>query len=87
MDIVQKPHQNHLFLVDAQVATCTGFGVFWKVLFRWKGSIYKVSPGTLGLGILYCIICKKKAGYRAHNTAGASADGYKKINNYFFLFL
>nr|XP_045611052.1 bestrophin homolog 17-like isoform X1 [Procambarus clarkii]XP_045611055.1 bestrophin homolog 17-like isoform X1 [Procambarus clarkii]XP_045611056.1 bestrophin homolog 17-like isoform X1 [Procambarus clarkii] len=26
----------------SQVATCSGFGCFWKLLFRWKGSIYKL---------------------------------------------
>lgn len=25
-----------------EVATCTGLGVFWKLLFRWRGSIYKL---------------------------------------------
>ena len=24
------------------MATCKGLGVFWKLLFRWKGSIYKL---------------------------------------------
>ncbi|CAG2067043.1 unnamed protein product, partial [Timema podura] len=26
----------------AEVATCTGLGCFWKLLFRWRGSIYKL---------------------------------------------
>ncbi|KAG8222326.1 hypothetical protein J437_LFUL001868 [Ladona fulva] len=26
----------------AEVATCRGLGVFWKLLFRWRGSIYKL---------------------------------------------
>ncbi|XP_071522927.1 uncharacterized protein [Panulirus ornatus] len=26
----------------SKVATCRGFGCFWKLLFRWKGSIYKL---------------------------------------------
>ena len=27
------------------MATCKGLGVFWKLLFRWKGSIYKLVSG------------------------------------------
>uniref|UniRef100_T1JF97 Bestrophin homolog n=1 Tax=Strigamia maritima TaxID=126957 RepID=T1JF97_STRMM len=26
----------------AEVATCRGFGCFWQLLFRWRGSIYKL---------------------------------------------
>ncbi|PSN38138.1 hypothetical protein C0J52_08231 [Blattella germanica] len=45
----------------AQVATCRGLGCFWKLLFRWHGSIYKLLwPNLLvyaavyfGLSILY----------------------------------
>ena len=29
-------------LLLVQVATSSGLGVFWKLLFRWKGSIYKL---------------------------------------------
>ncbi|XP_023340441.1 uncharacterized protein LOC111710568 isoform X2 [Eurytemora carolleeae] len=25
-----------------EVATCTGLGAFWKLLFKWKGSVYKL---------------------------------------------
>ena len=31
------------FIVFFKVGTSGGFGVFWKLLIRWKGSIYKVN--------------------------------------------
>ncbi|KAG8196811.1 hypothetical protein JTE90_027527 [Oedothorax gibbosus] len=34
---------------SAEVATCRGFGCFWKLLFRWRGSIYKLLWPDLGL--------------------------------------
>ncbi|XP_055953999.1 uncharacterized protein LOC129989467 [Argiope bruennichi] len=34
---------------SAEVATSRGFGCFWKLLFRWKGSIYKLLWPDLGL--------------------------------------
>ncbi|XP_063871767.1 LOW QUALITY PROTEIN: bestrophin-3-like [Scylla paramamosain] len=38
----------------SNVATCSGFGCFWKLLFRWKGSIYKlVWPELLAYSCLY----------------------------------
>ncbi|XP_023339172.1 bestrophin-4 [Eurytemora carolleeae] len=37
-----------------EVATSRGFGVFWKLLFRWKGSIYKlVWPNLFLFIVLY----------------------------------
>ncbi|XP_042149284.1 bestrophin-4 [Ixodes scapularis] len=33
----------------AEVATSRGFGCFWKLLFRWKGSIYKLVWPDLGV--------------------------------------
>ena len=40
------PQQHQLLRIFSQtklqVATCKGLGVFWKLLFRWKGSIYKL---------------------------------------------
>ena len=32
----------NFFCVFVQVATSHGLGVFWKLLVRWKGSIYKL---------------------------------------------
>ncbi|XP_057367856.1 bestrophin-1-like [Daphnia carinata] len=38
----------------AQVATCTGLGCFWKLLFCWKGSIYKLLwPNLVVYVLLY----------------------------------
>lgn len=34
-----------------QVATSTGLGVFWKLLFLWRGSIYKLVWTNLALYI------------------------------------
>ena len=34
-----------------QVATSSGLGVFWKLLFRWRGSIYKLVWTNLALYI------------------------------------
>ncbi|GIY73646.1 bestrophin-2 [Caerostris darwini] len=34
---------------SAEVATSKGFGCFWKLLFRWRGSIYKLLWPDLGL--------------------------------------
>ena len=41
---VEKWQINYVFSskTELQVATCKGLGVFWKLLFRWKGSIYKL---------------------------------------------
>ena len=43
------PQQHQLLRISSQtklqVATCKGLGVFWKLLFRWKGSIYKLVSG------------------------------------------
>ncbi|RXG68501.1 Bestrophin-2 [Armadillidium vulgare] len=40
-----------------EVASCKGFGCFWKLLFRWKGSIYKlVWPDLFLYTTLYYII-------------------------------
>nr|XP_053626501.1 bestrophin-3-like [Cherax quadricarinatus] len=40
----------------SQVATCSGLGCFWKLLFRWKGSIYKlVWPELLVYSLIYYI--------------------------------
>jgi len=36
-----------------KVATVTGFGIFWKLLFRWRGSIYKLLWRDM---LLYCTI-------------------------------
>ncbi|KAL7640792.1 UNVERIFIED_CONTAM: hypothetical protein RMT77_009067 [Armadillidium vulgare] len=40
-----------------EVASCKGFGCFWKLLFRWRGSIYKlVWPDLFLYTTLYYII-------------------------------
>ncbi|XP_046997814.1 uncharacterized protein LOC124613197 isoform X1 [Schistocerca americana] len=37
-----------------EVATCTGLGCFWRLLFRWKGSIYKLLwPNFFLYGAVY----------------------------------
>ncbi|XP_067012462.2 bestrophin homolog 24 [Anabrus simplex] len=37
-----------------EVATCTGLGCFWKLLFRWRGSIYKLLwPNLVVYSIVY----------------------------------
>jgi len=36
-----------------QVATSSGLGVFWKLLFKWKGSIYKLVWQNL---LLYLVL-------------------------------
>ncbi|XP_050444136.1 bestrophin-1-like [Adelges cooleyi] len=37
-----------------QVATCSGMGVFWKLLFRWRGSIYKLLwPNLILFAVCY----------------------------------
>ncbi|KAK4309385.1 hypothetical protein Pmani_018963 [Petrolisthes manimaculis] len=39
------------------VATCKGFGCFWKLLFRWRGSIYKLMwPELLAYTIIYYLL-------------------------------
>ncbi|XP_045624689.2 bestrophin-2 [Procambarus clarkii] len=39
-----------------KVSECRGFGSFWRLLFRWRGSIYKlVWPDTLVYCLLYFI--------------------------------
>ena len=35
-----------------KVATSSGLGVFWKLLFKWRGSVYKLVWQNLGLYIL-----------------------------------
>ncbi|KAG0717588.1 Bestrophin-3 [Chionoecetes opilio] len=40
----------------SDVATCRGFGCFWKLLFRWKGSVYKlVWPELLAYSCIYYV--------------------------------
>ena len=31
-----------ILISDVKVATCSGLGVFWRLLFQWRGSIYKL---------------------------------------------
>ncbi|XP_068232425.1 bestrophin-2-like isoform X2 [Palaemon carinicauda] len=39
-----------------KVSDCKGFGSFWRLLFRWRGSVYKlVWPDTLVYCFLYFI--------------------------------
>lgn len=41
----------------AEVSNCRGLGCFWKLLFRWKGSIYKLLwPNLLVYMLFYYII-------------------------------
>ena len=37
---------------NQQVATSSGLGVFWKLLFKWRGSVYKLVWQNLTLYIL-----------------------------------
>ncbi|KAF6202441.1 hypothetical protein GE061_004840 [Apolygus lucorum] len=43
-----------VFTYTAKVATCKRFGCFWKLLFLWKGSIYKLLwPNLIAYFIMY----------------------------------
>ena len=50
-----------ILISDVKVATCSGLGVFWRLLFQWRGSIYKLVWQNLllymtlyyGLSIMY----------------------------------
>ena len=44
-NITLTEYEKQPLLPKLKVATCKGLGVFWKLLFRWKGSIYKLVGG------------------------------------------
>ena len=44
-NITLTAYEKQPLLLKLKVATCKGLGVFWKLLFRWKGSIYKLVGG------------------------------------------
>ncbi|XP_065580879.1 bestrophin-4-like isoform X2 [Artemia franciscana] len=42
----------------SKVATCTGLGVFWKLLFSWRGSIYKLIWPNLFVYVFFWYLIK-----------------------------